>query len=54
MRAELGGTGDILFAVTTGEVENPLLNLTDVGVLASELAWDAVVNHPLSGVKAAK
>ena len=38
------GDGDILFAVTTGDVENPLLNLTDVGVLASELAWDAVLS----------
>jgi 6-aminohexanoate-oligomer endohydrolase len=38
------GDGDILFAVTTSEVENPLLNLTDLGVLASELAWDAVLS----------
>jgi L-aminopeptidase/D-esterase-like protein len=38
------GDGDILFAVTTAEVENKLLNLTDLGVLASELAWDAVLN----------
>jgi 6-aminohexanoate-oligomer endohydrolase len=38
------GDGDILFAVTTSEVENAALNLTDVGVLASELAWDAVLN----------
>jgi L-aminopeptidase/D-esterase-like protein len=38
------GDGDILFAVTTGEVENSLLNLTDLGVLASELAWDAVLS----------
>lgn len=37
------GDGDVLFAVTTNEVENPLLNLTDLGVLASELAWDAVL-----------
>jgi L-aminopeptidase/D-esterase-like protein len=36
--------GDVLFAVTTNEVENKLLNLTDLGVLASELAWDAVLN----------
>jgi 6-aminohexanoate-oligomer endohydrolase len=38
------GDGDILFAVTTGEIENSLLNLTDLGVLASELAWDAVLS----------
>jgi L-aminopeptidase/D-esterase-like protein len=38
------GDGDILFAVTTGEAENKALNLTDLGVLASELAWDAVLN----------
>lgn len=38
------GDGDILFAVTTAEVENNALNLTDLGVLASELAWDAVLS----------
>jgi L-aminopeptidase/D-esterase-like protein len=37
------GDGDILFAATTGDVENKALNLTDLGVLASELAWDAVL-----------
>lgn len=36
--------GDVLFVVSTGEVENKLLNLTDLGVLASELAWDAALN----------
>jgi L-aminopeptidase/D-esterase-like protein len=36
--------GDVLFAVTTGEVDNKRLNLTDLGVLASELAWDAVLS----------
>lgn len=36
--------GDVLFAVTTGEVENQALNLTDLGVLASELAWDSVLS----------
>lgn len=36
--------GDVLFAVTTGEVENDRLNLTDLGLLASELAWDAVLS----------
>jgi 6-aminohexanoate-oligomer endohydrolase len=36
--------GDVLFAVTTGEVENRSLNLTDLGLLTSELVWDAVLN----------
>jgi L-aminopeptidase/D-esterase-like protein len=36
--------GDVLYAVTTDEVENPELSPMDLGVLASELAWDAVLN----------
>jgi L-aminopeptidase/D-esterase-like protein len=36
--------GDTLYAISTGEVENPSLNATALGVLASELAWDAVLN----------
>ena len=36
--------GDVLYAVTTDEVENPSLSPIDLGVLASELAWDAVLN----------
>jgi 6-aminohexanoate-oligomer endohydrolase len=35
--------GDILYAVTTDEVENPSLEATDLGVIASELAWDAIL-----------
>jgi L-aminopeptidase/D-esterase-like protein len=35
--------GDVLYAVTTGEVENLALPSTNLGVLASELAWDAVL-----------
>lgn len=35
--------GDVLFAVTTGEVENPELRPVDLGVVASEVAWDAVL-----------
>jgi L-aminopeptidase/D-esterase-like protein len=35
--------GDILYAVTTDEVDNPALNETDLGVVASEVAWDAVL-----------
>jgi L-aminopeptidase/D-esterase-like protein len=35
--------GDVLFAVTTGEVENEALDPMTLGVVASELAWDAVL-----------
>jgi L-aminopeptidase/D-esterase-like protein len=35
--------GDVLFAVTTGAVENPRLQSTLLGAAASELAWDAVL-----------
>lgn len=36
--------GDVLYAVTTDEVDNPALSPMDLGVLASELAWDAVLS----------
>ena len=37
--------GDVLFAVSTAEVESdPLLDTTALGVVASELAWDAVLS----------
>ena len=36
--------GDVLYAVTTDEVENPNLSPVDIGVAASELAWDAVLS----------
>jgi 6-aminohexanoate-oligomer endohydrolase len=37
--------GDVLFAVSTGAVESgPLLETTALGVVASELAWDAVLS----------
>jgi 6-aminohexanoate-oligomer endohydrolase len=36
--------GDVLFAVTTAEVENGALGATALGLLASELAWDAVLS----------
>jgi 6-aminohexanoate-oligomer endohydrolase len=36
--------GDVLFAATTGEVENSKLSPQALGVLASELAWDAVLS----------
>lgn len=35
--------GDTLYAVTTGEVDNPDLSAVDLGVVASEVAWDAVL-----------
>ena len=37
--------GDVLFAVSTGSVErDPLLDTTALGVVASEVAWDAVLS----------
>lgn len=36
--------GDVLNAVTTNEVDNPDLGAVDLGVLASEVAWDAVLS----------
>jgi len=36
--------GDVLYAVTTDEVENKSLSYMDLSVLASELAWDAVLS----------
>ncbi len=36
--------GDVLFAVTTNDIENELLDELSLGVLASELAWDAVLS----------
>jgi L-aminopeptidase/D-esterase-like protein len=35
--------GDVLYAVTTGEVDDERLDSVTLGVLASELAWDAVL-----------
>ena len=35
--------GDVLYAVSTAEVENPALDPITLGVVASELAWDAVL-----------
>ena len=47
--------GDVLFAVTTGEVENPDLEPVDLGVIAAELAWDAVLSSvpPLPAIEKA-
>lgn len=36
--------GDVLYAVTTNQVDNDELRAVDLGVLASELAWDAVLS----------
>ena len=36
--------GDTLFAVTTGEISEQEPDSSDLAVLASELAWDAVLN----------
>jgi L-aminopeptidase/D-esterase-like protein len=36
--------GDVLYAVSTDEVENEELTGTSLGVVASELAWDAVLS----------
>jgi 6-aminohexanoate-oligomer endohydrolase len=35
--------GDVFFTVTTNEVENPALSDIAIGVLAADLAWDAVL-----------
>jgi hypothetical protein len=35
--------GDTLYAVTTGEIDNPKLSSINLGLLASEVAWDAVL-----------
>jgi 6-aminohexanoate-oligomer endohydrolase len=36
--------GDVLYTVSTNEVENPELTSMSLGVIASELAWDAVLS----------
>lgn len=36
--------GDVLYAATTGEVETPDLSVVDLGVIAAEVAWDAILN----------
>jgi L-aminopeptidase/D-esterase-like protein len=35
--------GDVLYAATTNEVENPTLGGIALGLVASELAWDAIL-----------
>jgi L-aminopeptidase/D-esterase-like protein len=36
--------GEVLFAASTDEIENEKLNVADLGVLASEVAWDAILS----------
>jgi len=36
--------GDVLFAVTTADVDNAALDALDLSTIASELSWDAVLN----------
>ena len=36
--------GDVLFAASTGEVERSDLHPTDLGTVASEVMWDAILN----------
>jgi 6-aminohexanoate-oligomer endohydrolase len=36
--------GDVLYTVSTGDVENEELPSMSLGLIASELAWDAVLN----------
>jgi 6-aminohexanoate-oligomer endohydrolase len=36
--------GDVLYAVTTNEVENSRLESVGLGIVTSELAWDAVLS----------
>jgi len=35
--------GDVLFAVTTDEVDNPQLSSRELAIVASEVAWDAIL-----------
>jgi L-aminopeptidase/D-esterase-like protein len=36
--------GDVLYAVSTGEVEAPVYSSAELGVLASEVMWDAILS----------
>jgi L-aminopeptidase/D-esterase-like protein len=36
--------GDVLYAVATSEVEEAALGDTPLGIVASELAWEAILN----------
>jgi 6-aminohexanoate-oligomer endohydrolase len=39
-----GRDGDVCYAVTTNEVENPELREIRLGMLAAEVAWDALLS----------
>ncbi len=41
---QMQADGDVLFAATTAEIENPRLPLNTLAVIASELAYDAVLS----------
>jgi L-aminopeptidase/D-esterase-like protein len=43
------GDGDVLYAVTTDEVDNPSLSLSNLGVAAGELMWDAILSSVPKG-----
>ena len=36
--------GDIFYAVTTNEIDNPQLGVAALGLLASEIAWGVVLS----------
>jgi hypothetical protein len=36
--------GDVLYAVSNGEVDDPGLGPAELGLLASKAAWDAVLS----------
>ncbi|MBD0328909.1 MAG: P1 family peptidase [Thermoleophilia bacterium] len=38
------GDGDVLYTVSTREADDPSVDVTTLGVVASELAWDAVLS----------
>jgi L-aminopeptidase/D-esterase-like protein len=35
--------GDVIYAVSTNQVENPTVESIGLGVVASELSWEAVL-----------
>ena len=41
---QMQADGDVLFAATTAEVENPRLPLNTLAIIASDLAHDAVLS----------
>ncbi|CAN5862798.1 P1 family peptidase [soil metagenome] len=41
---QMQADGDVLFAATTAEVESPRLSLSALGVIASDVAYDAVLS----------